>query len=156
MLIRPVEPEDYDEWLRMRLLLWPDHSEEELRVEMVEIVSDRTNATYVAVRPDGSLGGFIETSQRKYAEGCRTSPVGYIEGWYVDPDLRGRGIGRQLVSAAESWAKASGLSEMASDCELDNQVSLDAHLALGYEEVERLIQFKKSLVDNKTTEEEKL
>ena len=143
MLIRPVEPGDYDEWLRMRLLLWPEHSPEELRVEMVEIASDRTNATYVAVRLDGSLGGFIETSQRKYAEGCRTSPVGYIEGWYVDPDLRARGVGRELVHAAESWAKASGLSEMASDCELEHQVSLNAHLALGYEEVERLIQFRK-------------
>ncbi len=153
MLIRPVEPGDYDEWLRMRLLLWPEHSPEELRVEMVEIVSDRTNATYVAVRLDGSLGGFIETSQRKYAEACRTSPVGYIEGWYVDPDLRVQGIGRQLVSAAEAWAKASGLSEMASDCELDNQVSLNAHLALGYEEVERLIQFRKSLVEDESEEE---
>ena len=154
MLIRPVEPKDFDEWLRMRLLLWPEHSPEELRMEMVEIVSDHTNATYVAARPDGSLGGFIEASQRKYAEGCRTSPVGYIEGWHVDPDLREQGTGRQLVSVVESWAKAKGLSEMASDCELDNQVSLNAHLALGYEEVERLIQFRKSLIDNKTEEEQ--
>ena len=153
MLIRPVEPGDYDEWLRMRLLLWPEHSPEELRVEMVEIVSDRTNAIYVAVRPDGSLGGFIETSQRKYAEGCHTSPVGYIEGWYVDPDLRSQGIGRGLVRTAESWAKASGLSEMASDCDLENQVSLNAHLALGYEEVERLVQFRKSLIEDEREEE---
>ncbi len=147
MILRPLEPGDYDEWLRMRLLLWPTHSPEELRSEMEDMLSDRICVTFVAIRPDGSLGGFLEASQRNYADGCSTSLVGYIEDWYVDPDLRRQGTGRQLISAAESWAVAKGFREIASDCDLDNQVSEKAHLALGYEEVERLIHFRKPLQD---------
>lgn len=145
MHIRPVEPRDLDEWLRMRLLLWADQSPEEHLREMDEILADPNCAVLVAVRPDGGLCGFLEASQRKYADGCDTSPVGYIEGWYVDSDYRRQEVGAQLVHAAEDWARQFELKEMASDCEINNEISLKAHLALGYEEVERLIHFKKSL-----------
>ena len=145
MQIRQLEPGDFHEWLRMRLALWPMHTAEEHHAEMEEVLADPDNIIFVAARSDGSLGGFLEASQRKYADGCHTSPVCYIEGWYVDSDLRDQGIGRQLVEAAESWARSNGLSEIASDCELDNSISLKAHLALGYDEVQRLIHFRKSL-----------
>lgn len=145
MHIRPAEPEDLQEWLRMRLLLWSDTSVEKHLQEMKEILADPTSAILVAVRPDGGLCGFLEASQRKYAEGCDTSPVGYIEGWYVDPDYRRQQIGAGLVRAAEDWARRLGLKEMASDCEINNEISLKAHLTLGYEEVERQINFKKRL-----------
>lgn len=62
-----------------------------------------------------------------------TSPVGYIEGWYVDADLRAQGLGRALVRAAEDWAIAKGCVEMGSDTWLDNEVSYGAHLAIGSE-----------------------
>ena len=45
---------------------------------------------------------------RSYGEGCETSPVGYIEGWYVDPDLRQKGLGGLLFQAAEDWARSEG------------------------------------------------
>jgi len=145
MHIRPVKPEDLDEWLRMRLLLWSDDAPQEHLKEMEDMLADSTCAVLVAVCPDGGLCGFLEVSQRKYADGCNTSPVGYIEGWYVDPDHRRNQVGAQLVQAAEAWARQSGLQEMASDCIINNIISLKAHNALGYEEVERLIHFKKQL-----------
>jgi len=129
----------------MRLTLWPEESPEELLADLEQVVADPTNQVFVAARPDGGLGGFLEFGLRKYAEGCDTSPVGYIEGWYVDEDLRLQQVGGALVRAAEDWARQQGLREMASDCLLDNSVSEQAHLALGYEEVERLITFRKSL-----------
>lgn len=79
------------------------------------------------------------------AFGCESRPVGYVEGWYVDWDVRLLGIGGELVRAAEAWAVAKGCREMASDCKLDSQLSLLAHLALDYEETERLIHFRKPL-----------
>lgn len=145
MKIRKYEPDDFGEWLRMRLALWPETSAGRHRLEMQEILAHPTCQTFVAVRPDGRLGGFLEFDQRKYAENCETSPVGYIEGWYVDLDVQRKGVGRKLVEAAESWARQQGLREMASDCMLDNEVSLKVHLALGYEEADRLIHFRKSL-----------
>jgi aminoglycoside 6'-N-acetyltransferase I len=91
------------------------------------------------------LGGFLEAGTRKYAEGCETSPVGYIEGWYVDEDLRQQGIGIRLVKTAEEWARYQGLTEMASDTWLENEVSIRTHLKLGYKEAERLVHFMKKL-----------
>jgi aminoglycoside 6'-N-acetyltransferase I len=91
------------------------------------------------------LGGFLEAGTRKYADGCKSSPVGYIEGWYVDADLRGQGIGKALMQAAEDWARGLGLKEMGSDTWLDNEASIRAHTRLGYEETERLVHFVKRL-----------
>ena len=144
--IRQAVPEDANEWLRMRRLLWPDTPDEEHLQEIeVYFQAGAVDAAFVALRPSGELAGFLEASLRKYADGCSTSPVGYIEGWYVDPDLRRHGVGSLLVAAAEAWALGRGCTEMASDCLLDNHASLAAHLALGYEEAERLIHFRKSI-----------
>ncbi len=75
----------------------------------------------------------------------RLAPVGYIEGWYVDEDVRHQGVGRTLVEAAESWARWRGCRQMASDTKLWNTISHQAHGAVGYEEIARLVLFKKDL-----------
>lgn len=143
--IRLAAPADMSEWLRMRLLLWPEIAGEDLRAEMEGMLADPMTPVFVLERPAGGLGGFLEAGTRKYAEGCVTAPVGYIEGWFVDEDLRGRGFGHALVREAEDWARSQGLQEMGSDTWLDNEASIRAHLAMGYEEVERLIHFAKTL-----------
>lgn len=143
--IRRARPEDKPEWARMRLLLWPDHTEAEMLTEMDEILSNQDQPVFVAERSDGGLGGFLEGGTRKYADGCDTSPVGYIEGWYVDEDLRKQGVGGKLVEAMEDWARARGLTEMGSDTWLDNETSITAHQHLGYVDVERLVHFAKKL-----------
>ena len=143
--IRLATADDKPEWLRMRLLLWPEVESSDLLQEMERILADPLTPVFVLQRPGGGLGGFLEASTRKYAEGCVTAPVGYIEGWFIDEDLRGQGLGHQLVRAAEDWARSQGLKEMGSDTWLENEVSIRAHLAMGYEEVERLIHFAKTL-----------
>lgn len=152
MDIRLVRESDRDEWLRMRATLWPDTSLEEHRKDIDEVLADlAATPVFVAVRPGGGLGGFLEAGTRPYADGCHTKPVGYIEGWYVDADLRRQQVGAKLVQAAEDWARARGCQEMASDCEEDNHASELAHKALGYHEKERLIHFQKSLADDQDT-----
>jgi aminoglycoside 6'-N-acetyltransferase I len=69
------------------------------------------------------------------AEGCESRPCPYIEGWWVAPDLRRTGVGRALIAAVESWCTAHGYTELASNVELDNDISLQAHAALGFEPV---------------------
>jgi aminoglycoside 6'-N-acetyltransferase I len=145
MRIRLFESDDFEEWLRLRLALWPENNPEEMRAEMQALLEDDDQAVLVAERPAGGLGGMLEVSLRKYADGCDTSPVGYLEGWYVDLDLRRLGLGSALVRAAEDWARRRGCREMASDTEIANISSLAAHIALGYEEAERLIHFRKTL-----------
>ncbi|MBX7223431.1 MAG: GNAT family N-acetyltransferase [Blastocatellia bacterium] len=146
MKIRRVVPSDFPEWLRMRDLLWPGAPEDHER-EIIEFF-EKPNpdlATFVIDCGGNRLGGFVETNIRDYAEGCSSGRIGYIEGWYVDDPLRRQGWGGRLLQAAEDWARELGLSEMASDCDIANEVSLLAHTALGYEEVERVICFRKSL-----------
>lgn len=145
MNIRRVEPADWDEWLRMRRALWDDVTPEEHQAEMRAIVADSDSPVFVAARPDGRLGGFLEGGLRKYAEGCDSGPVAYIEGWYVDADLRRQGVGGALVRAMEAWARERGLREVASDTWIENETSIAAHKRLGYEEVERMVCFAKKL-----------
>jgi aminoglycoside 6'-N-acetyltransferase I len=143
--IRRAAPGDRSEWLRMRQLLWPEETLEDLSRDLDGLLANPLTPVFVAVRSNGKLGGFLEAGTRKYAEGCRTSPVGFIEGWFVDKDLRKQGIGAALVKTAEEWARSQGLTEMASDTWLDNEASIQAHLKMGYEETERLVHFAKKL-----------
>lgn len=102
------------------------------------------SAVFVAEREDGSLGGFLELSVRNYAEGC-AGDTPYVESWYVDEDLRGAGVGRALMEAAEQWAREHGSTVLASDALLNNSLSHAAHQALGFEVVERIVVFRKRL-----------
>ena len=149
MEIRPVVGADRDEWSRMRGRLYPDLDPQEIDDWFESAESGGTHLVGVAVlvadRGDGRLAGFVEIGSRNYAEGCETTPVAFLEGWYVDPDVRRTGLGSQLVEAAESWAREHGYAELASDTELENEISLRAHLSLGFEEVERQICFRKRL-----------
>ena len=146
MDIRLIRPEDRAEWVRMRGMIWPGSADShEADTRLFFSRPDESLATFVLDRLDGRLGGFIEMSQRKYAEGCESSPVAYIEGWYVDEDLRRKGLGAALVRAGEQWARDCGLREIASDTEVENEVSINAHKAIGYEEMERIVCFRKGL-----------
>jgi aminoglycoside 6'-N-acetyltransferase I len=155
--IRVPGVEDRDEWLRMRRALWPECSEEEHRLEILAYLGggsvDRAPlgssagvlVAFVAEVDDRGLCGFVEASIRPHAEGAGTGPIGYIEGWYVDPDVRRRGIGRALVEAGEAWARARGCREMASDTWPENTMSIESHTRLGYRESVRLVHFIKDL-----------
>lgn len=146
MKIRPIASQDKAERLRMRSRLWPESPDDHVSdVDRFFSTSDHSSTVLVAERPNGSLCGFLEVGTRSYAEGWSSSPVGFIEGWWVDSDARRQSIGSKLVAAAESWARSHGPTEMASDAELTNEQSHSAHKSLGYEEVERLVCFRKSL-----------
>src|SRR5262245_35034340 len=99
-MVRLLRPADRDEWLRMRQALWPDDPAGRHHEEMESFAGLESAAVFVAERPGGGLAGFLEVSLHQGAEGCTTTPVGYVEGWYVDPDLRRRGVGGLLLSAA--------------------------------------------------------
>jgi aminoglycoside 6'-N-acetyltransferase I len=145
--IRPLELRDRQAWAQMRAALWPDEDADELAHETLAHFANAPiyELVLVAERPDGRLVGFLELNLRAYAEGCASSPVPFIEGWYVTMDSRRQGVGRRLVEAVEDWARLRGFTEIGSDTQADNHLSQDAHAALGFEEAERLVSFRKAL-----------
>jgi GNAT superfamily N-acetyltransferase/catechol 2,3-dioxygenase-like lactoylglutathione lyase family enzyme len=145
MEIRPYKPTDWDEWLRMNLALFPGMNLEADEAEMRATIARTDAQVFVLDRGDGKLAGYVEVGERSIADGCESSPVGYIEAWYVDPDVRRSGHGRSLLIAAEEWAMKRGRTEMASDALIDNDVSHAAHKSSGYEEVDRVITYRKTL-----------
>jgi len=144
-MIRRATQEDKSDWLRMRQNLWPEAPSEYLSFDMDTRLVDPDYAIFVASFGDEGPIAFIEAGLRDYGEGCESSPVGYIEAWYVNEDARGQNLGRELVEAAEHWAREKGCTEMGSDTWLENEASITAHLRLGYVEVERLVHFAKKL-----------
>ena len=147
MDLRKVDVTDIDEWVRMRNSLWHSCIEEHLLNIERYFLGNAVNITEVFVleRNNDKLGGFIELNIRNYAEGSESTTVPYVEGWYIDRDLRGKGYGKQLIEIAEKWAKENSFDELASDAELRNLDSIAAHKALGFKEVDRIVCFVKKL-----------
>lgn len=141
VVVRPYIPEDLPEWTRMRTNLWPDQTEEDQK----DWLSRQDAAILVATRDPDGLCGFAEVGSRSFADGCAPGPVAYLEGWYVDPDVRQKGVGRALIQAARLWAKTQNYSQLASDTALDNSVSQTAHEQLGFVEVERCVLYRMDL-----------
>jgi len=146
-MIRTCSTVDEPGWLELRQALWPDAPRQEHIAEMSEFLeAPERYGQFVCLDEEGSPVGFIEVSLRQdYVNGTESSPVGFIEGMYVRPESRRRGRGEELMSAAEAWAKRKGCKELASDAALDNTVSHRSHLALGFEETERVVYFRKLL-----------
>jgi aminoglycoside 6'-N-acetyltransferase I len=132
-------------------LLWPDGPVEEHARELTGFFSGNAPGTlpqtyFLAEDRDHRPIAFIQVGLRSHAESCDPArPVGYVEGWFVQPEFRRQGIAARLLLEAERWARSHGCREMASDSWIDNQVSESVHLALGFEIVDRCIHYRKRL-----------
>lgn len=144
-MIRGYEDDDRAEWLRLRRLLWWDCPLKQHETEAQEIIESHVERVFLAHRPGGGLRGFAEASIRPWAIGCDPGPVGYLEGWFVDEDARRQGVGQALIAAVEAWVRSRGCRQLASDAELGNDVSHQAHEAIGFGETVRLVLYKKDL-----------
>jgi aminoglycoside 6'-N-acetyltransferase I len=149
MVIRSALREDAATWERMRQAFWPSPEGEHAREIAAYFAGVRSNPAEVLIAVDdaGRPLGFAELSIRPYAEECYSGRVAYLEGWYVEPDARRKGVGAALVQAAEDWGRSQGCTEFASDAAIDNTDSVAAHLALGFAETGRIVCFRKSLRD---------
>jgi aminoglycoside 6'-N-acetyltransferase I len=136
---------DLDDWVALRVALWPHESANDLRAQASDLIGRGADAvTFLARDGGGAAIGFAEaTLRRDYVNGCATSPVGFIEGLYVAPSWRGRGLARRLCAAIERWARDLGCTELGSDTYVENVASQRMHEALGFEEMERVVCYRK-------------
>jgi aminoglycoside 6'-N-acetyltransferase I len=145
--VRPLKAADVGAWAAMRAALWLDADPDELHREADAFAAGQKLPTpqVVFVAEDESPIGFLELSVRPYANGCDSLPVPFIEGWYVKPGARRRGVGRALIRAAEDWSRERGFLEIGSDTELTNEDSVEAHERCGFAETERVVYLRKRL-----------
>ena len=114
-------------------------------VEVEKIIKSNKSELFLYCLDEKSVG-FAQVGVRvDYVEGTKSSPVGYLEGIYIQEKYRLKGYARELVKACEEWAKNKGCSEFASDCELTNKESYSFHKKVGFKEANRIICFNKKI-----------
>ena len=169
-MIRVARISDAHELLIMRKNLFDDCTDEELQKEINENFRGNCHPyfkdlmTFVYEQPNGRLGAFIDVSIVEVSEvidnynncyeiydGKGLLYVPRIEAWYVNEDLRGKKIGKELIMKAEAWAIEKGCNIILSDTDTYREVSKLAHQALGYKIVnifqeKQLIVFIKHLL----------
>lgn len=145
--IARAEAADAADWTAMRTALWPSGGNGAHAADIAQLLADAGETiNLIAREDDGTALGFAEAAlRRNYVNGCKTSPVAFLEGIFVTPEARGQGVARALVAAIEAWAREQGCTEFASDAATDNVVSHDMHRALGFAETQRVVFFRKVL-----------
>jgi aminoglycoside 6'-N-acetyltransferase I len=147
VLIEACESTEHPGWLRLRQALWPDCSRESHFSEMSSFVANPQRfGQFVAYSATREAVGLVEASVRhEYVNGTESSPVAFLEGLYVVPQARRKRIAASLVARVCEWAKAAGCGELASDAVLENSIAHVVHGALGFEETERVVFFRRKL-----------
>ena len=145
VVYRKADINDLPTLAELSCRLWPHHTADEMLAEYREGITNPDTAFFLAYAGETPIGFAQCQLRHDYVEGTESSPVGYLEGIYVADEYRKQGVARELLSACESWAKAKGCTEFASDCEVDNTQSLRFHLNVGFEEANRIICFTKRI-----------
>ena len=149
MIIRAITHGDVERWLQMRRILWPDSAENILQQEMTVIFDNaKNNQVYVCEVESHDIVAFIEISLRIRVKGCKSSPIAYIEGLYVEPNYRLQGIAKALTAEAENWARRSSCAELAADIAVDNALDQKIQHQLGFDEVKKTVIYCKKIAKN--------
>ena len=144
LAVRRAAEKDLHTAAELAVRMWTESTVTELVRSFGEIIS-QGGAVFI-LEADGTDAGFAQCQLRNdYVEGTSTSPVGYLEGVYVEPQFRRCGGGAMLAESCQKWAKEQGCTEFASDCEADNEASRLFHMSSGFEEANRIICFRKKL-----------
>ena len=147
IVIRKAETKDAATAASLACLLWPDNNVRKMTSEFEILISSVYAAVFLAEQNEQAIGFAQCQLRRDYVEGTATSPVGYLEGIFVQKEYRRQGVAKSLLKACEAWSQERGCMEFASDCELINAESLRFHLALGFAEANRIICFTKQIGD---------
>lgn len=143
--LKSFTKKDLGHWLFLSKKLWPDHSAKELK-ELFPILLSPRKYFFKGCVVAGEWAGFIYAGLRRdYVEGSSSSPVGYVEGIYVLPKFRRRGIAKALLAQAEAWAFRRGCTEMGSDAYRRNRLSRKAHAGWGFAEAGEMVAFIKKI-----------
>ena len=144
-MIRKATVQDPPLLARLAMNVWKESSLKELVAEFEQMTKSNDAVAFILFIEEQAVGFAQCQLRHDYVEGTNTSPVGYLEGIFVEKEFRHKGYASELVLKCEEWAKTKGCLQFASDCELDNTDSLAFHLKVGFTEANRMICFTKQL-----------
>ena len=81
----------------------------ELGVRLERLLASSQDIVLVAESATGETVGWLHGAEQELLESGRRCE---ILGLVIDPEHRGQGIGRRLVAAVETWARARDLKQM--------------------------------------------
>ena len=154
---RAAKPDDVDTITKLSVKLYDEmalykendvkkHEELEFFAYNESDLRNKNMAMFLAFDGEKAVGFSHVFIRYEYVIGTESAPpVGYLEGIYVCPEYRRRGVAKALVLMCEEWSGEKGCAEFASDCELGNTESLKFHLKIGFRETNRIIFFAKKL-----------
>lgn len=146
-MIREMTIRDVQALAVMALKIWDSDDKDELEQEFIDMTHDKESTCFIKFIDDKAIGFANASLRHDYVEGCETSPVAYLEAIYVDEEHRHLGYAKDLVNKCEEWGREQGAREFASDCILTNTASYKFHTAIGFKEVNRIICFKKNIIE---------
>ena len=129
----------------LAIQMWNDNTVPDLEKEFEKLIQSDKAVCFIKYVENTAVGFAQCQIRTDYVEGTETSPVGYLEGVFIIEPYRHNGYAKELLKECEKWAKDKKCSEFASDCELKNIDSLRFHMAMGFEEANRIICFKKDI-----------
>ena len=142
-IFKEVTSADKAVWIQFRKTLYHGVDDTFHEKEVDLILNDPTKTTFLIFEKNGDFPvGMLELSLRNVVDGCLTSPVGYIEGIYLDESTRGLGFGKAMVDFSKEWARSKGCSELACDAELHETEAQKFHEKMGFKETYRIVQYK--------------
>ena len=144
-MVKQAEQTDALILAELAIQMWEDNTVSELEAEFAEMIGGGNAACFIQYVEEKPIGFAQCQLRHDYVEGTDISPVGYLEGIFIREEFQHKGYAKELLRECEKWAKGKGCSEFASDCELENAGSLSFHLAMGFEEANRIICFRKDI-----------
>jgi len=142
MQLAPIQLSQFAQWKAMRKAIYPVLDDRFDEQEMKQIVGHPDWFCYFLTDADGTLLGLVELSSRNIVDGCLSSPVAYIEGLYLKPEYRHRGLGKEVIELLRSWCRERSFSELATDAQLANEAAQRFYRAAGFQETDRVVEFR--------------
>lgn len=140
--VRPADLDDVASITFLCFQLGYPADPEEVRVRLRSLLEDSEHAVFVAELPVGQVVGWVHGYMYKlfYSE-----PMTEVAGLVVDKECRGQGVGKELMTAIEDWAKEK-------DCFMvslrSNVIRKEAHTFyknIGYDLVKEQYTFRKRI-----------
>jgi ribosomal protein S18 acetylase RimI-like enzyme len=141
-VIREAQAKDVPALARLAGELGYATAESQMRRRFERVVADPEHRVYVAESSTGAVIGWVHVHLTRF---LATDIRGEIAGLIVDSTARSRGLGAQLLRAAEDWTKAQGAALLVLRSNLTREDAHRFYRRLGYTVTKTSLNFHKTL-----------